>query len=199
MNSQFDIIPYYLYTLFQIKNPMTPWDKVGSKMMKNVTILICLTLLATVEGSNWTMTIEEILSNAGESHIRHHHQIHHHTMKDITGKRFVRQAIGKDSNGTAWPLKRSIDVEGDILLGGLHMVHERSSTITCGPIMPQGGVQAAEAMLHAIDYVNSVMAKEGRFIPGVKLGAHILDDCDKDTYGLEQAVDFIKGKFGIRF
>ena len=25
-------------------------------------------------------------------------------------------------------------------------------------------------------------------------GALILDDCDTDTYGLEQAVDFIKGK-----
>ena len=26
------------------------------------------------------------------------------------------------------------------------------------------------------------------------IGAHVLDDCDTDTYGLEQAVDFIKGK-----
>ena len=25
-------------------------------------------------------------------------------------------------------------------------------------------------------------------------GALVLDDCDTDTYGLEQAVDFIKGK-----
>jgi metabotropic X receptor len=31
-------------------------------------------------------------------------------------------------------------------------------------------------------------------IPGVTIGAHILDDCDKDTYGLEMAVDFIKGR-----
>ena len=29
-------------------------------------------------------------------------------------------------------------------------------------------------------------------------GALILDDCDTDTYGLEQAVDFIKGKEGIK-
>ncbi len=48
-------------------------------------------------------------------------------------------------------------------------------------------------MLYSIDYVNKAMGKHGDWIPGVKLGAHILDDCDKDTYGLEQAVDFIKG------
>lgn len=40
-----------------------------------------------------------------------------------------------------WPVKRAADVEGDILLGGLMMVHERQDDITCGPIMPQGGIQ----------------------------------------------------------
>lgn len=53
----------------------------------------------------------------------------------------------------------------------------------------QGGVQSLEAMLYTIDWINN----KG-IIPGVKIGAYILDDCDKDTYGLEQAVDFIKGK-----
>ena len=48
-------------------------------------------------------------------------------------------------------------------------------------------------MLYTIDYVNDYMTKRGRWIKGVRLGTHILDDCDKDTYGLEQAVDFIKG------
>lgn len=53
----------------------------------------------------------------------------------------------------------------------------------------QGGVQSLEAMLYTIDWINNQ-----EIIPGVKVGAYILDDCDKDTYGLEQAVDFIKGK-----
>ena len=70
------------------------------------------------------------------------------------------------------------------------MVHEREDQFTCGPIMPQGGIQALETMLYTIDHIN----KHQNWIPGVTLGAHILDDCDKDTYGLEQAVDFIKGK-----
>ena len=95
------------------------------------------------------------------------------------------------SSNYTWPLKRSVDVEGDILIGGLHMVHERHYTKTCGQIMPQGGVQAVETMLHAIDYVNNEMSARGEWIKNVSLGTHILDDCDTDTYGLEQAVDFI--------
>lgn len=87
-----------------------------------------------------------------------------------------------------WPVKHSAVVEGDLVLGGLMMVHEREDTVTCGPVMPQGGVQALEAMLYTLDRLN-----DREIVPGVKIGAHILDDCDKDTYGLEMAVDFIKG------
>ncbi|CAB3384728.1 Hypothetical predicted protein [Cloeon dipterum] len=89
-----------------------------------------------------------------------------------------------------WPVKKEAVVEGDVILGGLMMVHEREDSITCGPIMPQGGVQALEAMLYTVDRVN----EDTDFLPGFTLGVHILDDCDKDTYGLEMAVDFIKGR-----
>ncbi|KAI9583060.1 hypothetical protein GQX74_012277 [Glossina fuscipes] len=87
-----------------------------------------------------------------------------------------------------WPVKREAVVEGDVILGGLMMVHSREDTIMCGPIMPQGGIQALEAMLYTIDCINKV-----QLLPNITLGAHILDDCDKDSYGLEMAVDFIKG------
>lgn len=84
-------------------------------------------------------------------------------------------------------------MEGDINLGGLMMVHERQDDITCGPIMPQGGIQALETMMYTIDVINPLLKRE----VGFSLGAHILDDCDKDTYGLEQAVAFIKGNRDI--
>ncbi|KAJ9578352.1 hypothetical protein L9F63_005419, partial [Diploptera punctata] len=87
-----------------------------------------------------------------------------------------------------WPVKLSTEVSGDLILGGLMMVHEREDTITCGKIMPQGGIQALETMLYTLDVLN----REPKMIPNVTIGAHILDDCDKDTYGLEMAVDFIK-------
>jgi len=46
--------------------------------------------------------------------------------------------------------------------------------------------------------VISCWVNERGIVPGVKIGAHILDDCDKDTYGLEMAVDFIKGTYSRR-
>ena len=46
------------------------------------------------------------------------------------------------------------DVNGDIILGGLHMIHERNTANTCGEIMAQGGIQAMETMLFTIDYIN---------------------------------------------
>lgn len=91
-----------------------------------------------------------------------------------------------------WPVKKEAVVEGDIVLGGLMMVHEREDTITCGPVMPQGGIQALEAMLYTLDRLNESPTP---LLPNITLGAHILDDCDKDTYGLEMAVDFIKGRW----
>jgi metabotropic X receptor len=45
-------------------------------------------------------------------------------------------------------------------------------------------------MLYTVDKVNAMQVLP----PPLRLGAYLLDDCDKDTYGLQQAVDFIKGK-----
>lgn len=88
-----------------------------------------------------------------------------------------------------WPVKKEAIMEGDLILGGLMMVHSREDTMMCGPIMPQGGIQALEAMLYTLDRIN----RDG-LLPNVTVGAHILDDCDRDSYGLEMAVDFIKGQ-----
>ncbi|XP_012059140.1 PREDICTED: uncharacterized protein LOC105622332, partial [Atta cephalotes] len=107
--------------------------------------------------------------------------------ENITTENIVDSSAG-DVHSDQWPVKHSAVVEGDLVLGGLMMVHEREDTITCGRVMPQGGVQALEAMLYTLDALN-----DREIVPGVKIGAHILDDCDKDTYGLEMAVDFIKG------
>lgn len=107
-----------------------------------------------------------------------HHHLRHHRHNGV-----LHQDI-------PWPVKKEAIVEGDIILGGLMMVHERKDNVTCGPVMPQGGIQALEAMLYTLDRLNN---HPNKLLPNVTLGAHILDDCDKDTYGLEMAVDFIKG------
>jgi len=105
------------------------------------------------------------------------------------------RAGGGPASDIHWPVKREAVVEGDLVLGGLMMVHEREDNITCGPVMPQGGIQALEAMLFTLDVINA----DRDMLPGITLGAHILDDCDKDTYGLEMAVDFIKGNKFIHY
>lgn len=41
--------------------------------------------------------------------------------------------------------------------------------------MPQGGIQALEAMLYTLDKIN----EDSHLLPNITIGAHILDDCDK--------------------
>ena len=102
----------------------------------------------------------------------------------------LRTIENQQVSNFTWPNKRIAEIDGDIMIGGLHMVHERENQRICGPVMPQGGLQAAEVMLYTVDQINELQVIPG----GLKLGAYILDDCDTDTYGLQQAVDFIKGK-----
>lgn len=121
-----------------------------------------------------------------------HHVPHEFKMMDFvdpTVQELIMLTPGLPFVDIPWPVKKEAVVEGDVLLGGLMMVHSREDGVTCGPIMPQGGIQALEAMLYTLDIFNRRL----KLVPNVTIGAHILDDCDKDTYGLEMAVDFIKG------
>ncbi|KAF5272157.1 hypothetical protein FQA39_LY01239 [Lamprigera yunnana] len=111
--------------------------------------------------------------------------------QQVVATHHIRHHPELNTQEIPWPVKKEAVVEGSLVLGGLMMVHEREDSVTCGPIMPQGGIQALEAMLYTLDRLNE---PETRLLPNITLGAHILDDCDKDTYGLEMAVDFIKGK-----
>lgn len=85
--------------------------------------------------------------------------------------------------------KREIIIEGDLVIGGLFPVHEKGDgTEDCGKINEERGIQRLEAMLLALDEINS----SDRILPGLQLGAHILDTCSKDTYALEQSLDFVR-------
>lgn len=106
----------------------------------------------------------------------------------------VTTVVDESTEWLHWPVKKEAIMEGDLILGGLMMVHSREDTMMCGPIMPQGGIQALEAMLYTLDRIN-----KGNLLPNITIGAHVLDDCDRDSYGLEMAVDFIKGKLNFSF
>ncbi|KAM8936005.1 metabotropic glutamate receptor 3 isoform 2-T2 [Lycaon pictus] len=86
-------------------------------------------------------------------------------------------------------LRREIKIEGDLVLGGLFPINEKGTgTEECGRINEERGIQRLEAMLFAIDEIN----KDNYLLPGVKLGVHILDTCSRDTYALEQSLEFIR-------
>lgn len=81
------------------------------------------------------------------------------------------------------PSRREIRIEGDLVLGGLFPVHEKGAGMEeCGRVNEDRGIQRLEAMLFAIDRINT----DNSLLPGVTLGVHILDTCSKDTYALEQ-------------
>uniref|UniRef100_A0A8D0L1A8 Glutamate metabotropic receptor 2 n=1 Tax=Sphenodon punctatus TaxID=8508 RepID=A0A8D0L1A8_SPHPU len=85
--------------------------------------------------------------------------------------------------------KKEISTEGDVVIGGLFPVHEKGGpTEECGKINEHRGIQRLEAMLFALDEIN----KDQSILPGITLGAHILDTCSKDTYALEQSLDFVR-------
>uniref|UniRef100_A0A8W8JRJ7 G-protein coupled receptors family 3 profile domain-containing protein n=1 Tax=Magallana gigas TaxID=29159 RepID=A0A8W8JRJ7_MAGGI len=120
-----------------------------------------------------------------------HFVITTNTLKSLSsfGKESQLTVVGVHGNYT-WPVRdKAVHTQGDLILGALHMVHERSEDKICGPIMPQGGVQALETMLYTLDVINA----DQKLLPGITLGVLAKDDCDRDIYGLEQAVDFIRG------
>uniref|UniRef100_A0A915PGA2 Uncharacterized protein n=1 Tax=Meloidogyne floridensis TaxID=298350 RepID=A0A915PGA2_9BILA len=70
---------------------------------------------------------------------------------------------------------RQIQVPGSILIGGLFPIHESSRNTSgstlCGRIKADQGVQRMVSMLYALEQIN----KNHRILPGIQLGAQILD------------------------
>ncbi|XP_022098847.1 metabotropic glutamate receptor 7-like isoform X2 [Acanthaster planci] len=79
----------------------------------------------------------------------------------------------------------SVRLTGDVVLGGLFPVHEGGIN-GCGPF-DLGGYQRLEAMVYALDSINN----DDDLLPGITIGAYILDTCSRDTYALEQTMEFV--------
>ncbi|XP_041129743.1 metabotropic glutamate receptor 8-like isoform X2 [Polyodon spathula] len=85
--------------------------------------------------------------------------------------------------------RHSIKIEGDITLGGLFPVHARGAAgAPCGEVKKEKGIHRLEAMLYALDQINS----DPELLPNITLGARILDTCSRDTYALEQSLTFVQ-------
>lgn len=83
----------------------------------------------------------------------------------------------------------SIRIEGDLTLGGLFPVHARGLPgMPCGDIKKENGIHRLEAMMYALDQINS----DDDLLPNITLGARVLDTCSRDTYALEQSLTFVQ-------
>ncbi|XP_022797756.1 metabotropic glutamate receptor 2-like isoform X1 [Stylophora pistillata] len=85
---------------------------------------------------------------------------------------------------------QQLQMDGDVLFGGLFPVHKRStlSENVCGEIDPQAGFQYLAAMLFALQKINH----DTELLPNVTIGAKIFDTCRSQTIGADRAKDFIK-------
>jgi hypothetical protein len=102
-----------------------------------------------------------INSKSANKHLKHifqENQYEQFWYEEFPDIRHKRRTFSSDFP-SQWPRRlratsSTLDPSGDILIGGLHMVHERNEDKICGRIMPQGGLQAAEVMLYTIDMAN---------------------------------------------
>ena len=86
---------------------------------------------------------------------------------------------------------RSARRRGDVTLGGLFPVHEYGHPREpCGALSAFRGIQRLEAMLFAIEQINH----DRHLLPGIELGALILDTCSDDNYALEQSLHFVRNR-----
>ncbi|CAF2399975.1 unnamed protein product [Rotaria sp. Silwood2] len=85
-------------------------------------------------------------------------------------------------------ISRSAHRKGNVTLGGLFPVHEYGNPREpCGVISEFRGIQRLEAMLFAIEQINN----DTSLLPGIELGALILDTCSDDNYAVEQSLGFV--------
>ena len=108
---------------------------------------------------------------------------------DFGGITFVYEY---DSEGSPLRLRGFQDRGNkDFVLGGIFPVHfeaANSAGSQCGRLRIEGGLERVEAMLYAIDLLNS----DSDLLPNLTVGYDIRDTCYSETFGLEEAVDMIQ-------
>ena len=85
---------------------------------------------------------------------------------------------------------KTIELSGDIIIGGLFPIHQRSKQTenACGIIDLQPGFQYLAAMLFAIEEINN----DPNLLPNITLGTKIYDTCRSQTIAADRAKDIIK-------
>ncbi|XP_074644178.1 metabotropic glutamate receptor 3-like isoform X2 [Tubulanus polymorphus] len=94
-----------------------------------------------------------------------------------------------DRNDTHHPSNKAVRIPGDIILGGLFPVHTKGSgDKPCGLLNGERGIQRLETMLYTINEINA----RTDILTNITLGANILDTCSRETYALEQSLEYVR-------
>ena len=75
----------------------------------------------------------------------------------------------------------------DIVIGGLAYIHESANGKCLETIIEHNYVESLEALLYAIDVINS----DPNILPNLTLGYDIRDTCGSENVGLDEAIDII--------
>lgn len=90
-------------------------------------------------------------------------------------------------------IDKAAKIGGDFILGGLFPVHKKGPVASCGEVQPDRGIQRVEAMLFTVDHINRNRA----VLPDLTLGVNILDTCSRETYALDQAIEYVRASLNL--
>ncbi|XP_018331410.1 metabotropic glutamate receptor 5-like [Agrilus planipennis] len=87
-------------------------------------------------------------------------------------------------------------INGDFIVGALFPIHHQppsemkrlTSSIRCGTVREQYGIQRVEATFHTIDEIN----KNSILLPNMTLGVEIRDECWYAPVALQESIELIK-------
>jgi metabotropic glutamate receptor 2/3/metabotropic glutamate receptor 6/7/8 len=91
-------------------------------------------------------------------------------------------------NSTDGRIRGARNREGKaFVLGGLFPIHSDEGGGRCGAVREERGLERMEAMLFAIDKVNS----DPSLLKGLQIGYDIRDTCNSENIGLDETIDLI--------
>lgn len=91
-------------------------------------------------------------------------------------------------NSTDGRIRGARSREGkDFVLGGLFPIHSDKGGGRCGAVREERGLERMEAMLFAIDIINS----DPTLLKGLTIGYDIRDTCNSENIGLDETIDLI--------
>ena len=84
----------------------------------------------------------------------------------------------------------TLNYPGDLKLAAVFPIHKsgENGETPCDKIQKEDGIQPLEAMLFALDEINS----NEKILPGIKLGAIAIDSCDNPIQAAEKTLPLLK-------